>query len=126
MNDEIGFLRFQQTDTDVEPVQLKKYPNPTIRTQVEAPCPGEQSNLFILVSGSTALNGIKRPKNVGSCIFHIAFYDKNGTHIGHVTMQPGEEYDWIKPLSNTHTIKFGCKQNCTGTAILEYDTEYFV
>lgn len=125
MNDEIDFLKFIQTDIGTDFISLTKYSVPTIRTKVEAPCPGRLSNLVTLVSGPEAQDKILRPKNVGTCILHIVFYQKNGAFIGHYTLQPNEQWDSIIPPPNAWVTKFGCKKDCKGTAILEYDTPYF-
>ncbi len=125
MNDEIDFLKFVQTEINTEFISLKKYPVPTIRTRVEAPCPGRHSNLVTLVSGPEAQEKILRPKNVGSCSLHVVYYEKNGTFIGHYTLHPNEQWESMIPPPNAWVTKFGCKKDCSGTAILEYDTPYF-
>jgi hypothetical protein len=78
-----------------------------------------------LVPGPEACDMIKRPKNVGSCILHVVFYEKNGTFIGHYSLQPGEEWDSMTPPANAWITKVGCRKDCSGSAILEYDTPYF-
>ena len=125
MNDEIDFLRFLQTNIGDEFVPLKKYPYPTIRTQVAAPCPGSHENAVTLVSGPEARDMIKRPKNIGTCLLHVVFYEQNGALIGYYSLQPGEEWGSITPPSNAWITKVGCKKDCSGSAILEYDTPYF-
>lgn len=111
-------LFFPQTETGETPV----YNYPTVRTRISAPCPGKLDNIITLVSGKDAIYGISRPKNIGTCALHIAFYDQSGAFIGAVKMEPDESHEIIRPPNNTHTIKFGCNRACTGTAVLEYDT----
>jgi hypothetical protein len=111
-------LFFQQTEAGEAPVHYA----PTVRARVSAPCPGGHDNIITLVSGDDSLNGISRPKNIGTCPLHLACYDQNGTFIGAIKLEPGEGLDWFQVPSNTRTIKFGCHKACTGTALLEYDT----
>lgn len=111
-------LFFQQTQTGEAPV----YNAPTVRTRISAPCPGGLDNIITLVSGDDAINGINRPRNVGSCPLHLACYDLNGTFIGAIKLEPGESLEWFQVPVNTRTVKFGCHKACAGTAVLEYDT----
>lgn len=111
-------LFFQQTEAGDPPVSNA----PTVRTRVAAPCPGRLDNIVTLASGEEARYGISRPKNVGTCALHIAWYDQTGTFIGAIKFEPGESFDWFKFPPNTHSVKFGCHKACSGTAVLEYDT----
>jgi hypothetical protein len=113
-------LFFQQAETGETPV----YSFPTVRTRVSAPCPGRLDNIVTLISGDDAINGISRPKNIGTCALHIACYEQNGTFVGSIKLDPGESLDWFQVPSNTRTIKFGCHKSCSGTAVLEYNTPY--
>jgi hypothetical protein len=111
-------LFFQQTEAGEVPVAFA----PTVRTRVTAPCPGRIDNIVTLSIGEDARGGISRPRNVGSCPLHLACFDQTGTFIGAIKLEPGEAVEWFQVPGNTHTIKFGCHKNCTGAAVLEYET----
>ena len=113
-------LFFQQTETGETPT----YTVPTVRTRLSAPCPGKLDNIVTIISGDDARFGIMRPKNVGSCILHVACYDRNGIFIEALRLQPDEAQDRYRVPPNTHSIKIGCHRDCSGTAVLEYDTPY--
>ena len=118
------FPGFPDTDLDAEKAEPLGYP--TVATQVEAPCPGSFDNTVVLLRGRQVLDGLRKPRNVGSCLIHIACYDKNGTFIGTYHLQPGEQMNFLSFPSNTEVVRFGCDKGCTGTAILEYQTPYIV
>ena len=99
---------------------------PTVRTQVEAQCPGSFEKTMVLLRGRDVLDGLKQPRNIGSCTIHIACYDKTGTFIGTYHLAPGEQVSFLSFPSNTEVVRFGCDKGCTGTAILEYQTPYIV
>lgn len=98
--------------------------NPTVRTQAEAECPGSYEKTVVLLRGRQVLDGLKEPRNIGSCKIHIACYDRTGTFIGTYNLEPGEKIDFLKFPSNTEVVRLGCEKGCSGTAILEYQTPY--
>lgn len=85
-------LFFQQTETGELPVSN----SPTVRTRVSAECPGRLDNIVTVISGKDAIGGIGRPKNVGNCPLHIAWYDQNGTFLGAIKLEPGETLEGFK------------------------------
>ena len=116
------FVRFPLTDLGQEPAEPLGYP--TVATRVEAPCPGRFENTVVLLRGREVLEGLKKPRNIGSCTIHIACYDSTGTFIGTYHLAPGEEISFLTFPGNTAVVRMGCHQSCTGTAILEYQTPY--
>ncbi len=116
------YFTFQVEDAGETPAQKSDYP--TVRERVEAPCPGQFSNTVSLLSGRKVLDGLKRPRNVGSCALHIACYDAGGTFIGKYTLAPGASFDFLEFPSNTENVRFGCDRNCSGTAVMEYQSPY--
>ena len=113
---------FPNTNLDQEKATPLDYP--TVAARVEAPCPGSFENTVVLLRGRDVLDGLKKPRNIGSCKIHIACYDKNGTFIGTYHLVPGEEISFLTFPSNTEVVRMGCAKGCTGTAILEYQTPY--
>lgn len=122
MSDE--HLRFPLTnvgDAKAEPLGY-----PTVAARVEAKCPGSFENTVVLLRGKEVLEGLRKPRNIGSCTIHIACYDSSGTFIGTYHLAPGEEINFLSFPSNTEVVRMGCHKNCSGTAILEYQTPYIV
>jgi hypothetical protein len=118
------FPGFPDTDLGADKAEPLDYP--TVAARVEAPCPGTFENTAVLLRGREVLDGLRKPRNIGSCLIHIACYDKNGTFIGTYHLQPGEEMNYLSFPSNTEVVRFGCDKGCTGTAILEYRTPNIV
>jgi hypothetical protein len=113
---------FQINDLDQPAAEPLGYP--TVRTQVEAECPGSFEKTVVLLRGRQVLDGLKEPRNIGSCTIHIACYDKTGTFIGTYHLAPGEKMSFLTFPSNTEVVRMGCDKGCSGTAILEYQTPY--
>ena len=113
---------FQIGNLDEQPAEPLGYP--TVRTRVEAECPGSFEKTVVLLRGRDVLDGLKKPRNIGSCKIHIACYDSSGTFIGTYHLAPGEELSFLSFPSNTEVVRFGCAKGCAGTAILEYETPY--
>ena len=116
------YFTFQLADAGESPAQQSDYP--TVRVRVEAPCPGLFSNTVSILSGRKVLDGLRHPRNVGTCTLHIACYDQSGTFIGKYTLAPGEQFAFLEFPSNTENVRFGCDKNCSGTAVLEYQSPY--
>lgn len=111
---------FPLTDVNEAPAERLSYP--TVAVRVEAPCPGSFENAVVLLKGQQVLDGLIKPRNVGSCKIHILCFDGTGTYIGAYHLERGEEDDFLKFPSNTEVVKMGCLKGCTGTAVLEYRT----
>jgi len=116
------YPRFPNTNLNQEKAEPLGYP--TVATRVEAPCPGTIENTVVLLRGREGLDGLKKPKNVGSCLIHILCFDSRGTFIGTYHLEPGEQMSFLTFPSNTEVVRFGCAKGCAGTAILEYQTPY--
>jgi hypothetical protein len=108
---------FFTSATDEEPATPLDVP--TIRVRISAPCPGRESNTVKL--GGRNLR-MRNPKNVGTCLAYILFYDANGTSLGCWYLYPGDQRDgWQMWPPDASIVKFGCNPECGGTAILEFD-----
>jgi hypothetical protein len=116
------YPRFPNTNLNQEKAEPLGYP--TVATRVEAPCPGTMENTVVLLRGREVLDGLNKPKNVGSCLIHLLCFDSRGTFIGTYHFEPGEEQSFLTFPSNTEVVRLGCKKGCAGTAILEYQTPY--
>ena len=91
----------------------------TIRVRISAPCPGRESNTVRLGGRNLRMGN---PKNVGTCLAYILFYDANGTALRYWPLYPGDQRDgWQTWPPDASIIKFGCSPECGGTAILEFD-----
>lgn len=121
MSNEIDFLKFPLKNVNEEKVSNQQTEFASFREKRYAPCPGKHDNLVTISAGKRANKGLSRPKNVGTCSLHIAYYDKNGAFLGHHTLKSKEQANNLETPINTHVIKFGCSKNCSGTAILEID-----
>jgi hypothetical protein len=106
---------FPNPDPAQEPAEPLDYPS--VLTRVSAPCPGRFENTVVLLRGKYVLQGLRKPKNVGSCLLHN---DSTGTFIGTYHLQPGEEFSFLTFPSNTDVVRIGCARDCAGTAVLEY------
>jgi hypothetical protein len=115
MDEYPGFPNPDPAEAPAEPLEY-----PGIRTRVQAPCPGRFENTVVLLVGPDVLQGLRKPKNVGTCLLHIACYDSTGTFIGTYHLQPGQEMSFLTFPSNTDVVRIGCARDCAGTAILEY------
>ena len=105
---------FPNPDLDQETAEPLDYPG--VLTRVQAPCLGRFENTVVLLRGKYVLQGLKKPKNVGSCLLHIACYDSAGTFIGTYH----QEMSFLRFPSNTDVVRLGCARDCAGTAVLEY------
>jgi hypothetical protein len=67
--------------------------------------------------------GVGNPQNTGDCPLSIAGEDKSGRLLRpNLVLQPGESQKSFTPPAGTHRILVAGFSNCTGEAILEYDT----
>ena len=119
-----GYASFPNPNLDQEKAEPLSYP--TVATRVEAPCPGSFENTVVLLRGQEVLDGIIKPRNVGSCKFNILYYsgDTNGSYLGRYDLEPVEERSRLTYPSTAQVVRLGCEVGCSGTAILEYQTPY--
>src|SRR5690348_11459244 len=104
---------FPLSDLDQEPAEPLGVP--TVRTRIEAPCPGRFENTVVLLRGRQVQDGLRRPKNIGTCLLHIACYDSSGAFIGTFHLAPRESFDSLTFPSNTEVVRMGCDRSCNGT-----------
>ena len=119
MDEYPGFPNKNLSEEKAEPLGY-----PTVATRVAAPCPGTLENTVVLLRGREVLDGLKKLKNIGSCLLHLLCFDSKGTFIGTYHFEPGEEMSYLTFPSNTEVVRLGCAKGCAGTAVLEYQTPY--
>ena len=89
---------------------------------VELTCPGTRDNK-VIVKTDLDLNrgGLDKLSNSGTCALFVGALDSSGNLLHDVQLPPGEFLHHYQPPTNAVSIYAVCRNDCDGTAILNYD-----
>lgn len=93
------------------------------RSTILIKCPGSRETAVVLAVGPATVFGVGNPKNIGDCPLSIGAEDENSRLLSPtLSLSPGESALHFDPPAGTYRILVAGFTNCTGEAILEYDT----
>lgn len=93
------------------------------RSIIHIKCPGSRESAVVLAVYPATIMGVGNPKNLGDCPLSIAAEDSNGRLLRpNLALYPGQSQLRFSPPAGTHRILVAGFTDCTGSAILEYDT----
>ena len=93
------------------------------RSMIFIQCPGDRDSATVLAVYPASVAGVGHPRNGGECPLSIAGEDRHGRVLHpNLVLRPGESREWFYPPAGAQQIIVAGFANCTGMAVLEYDT----